>query len=156
MAVYQFYREQKIPASIDNLWDFMTSPLNLGKITPANMNFKVITPHLPDKIYEGLIIQYKVSPLLHIPLTWVTEITHVQPMQFFVDEQRKGPYRIWHHEHRFEEIKNGVLMKDLVTYQPPFGFLGNLANNLMIKKKLENIFLFRKSSLENHFGKWTH
>lgn len=152
MAVFQLYREQNIPAPLDVVWDFMTSPLNLKKITPANMNFTVTSPNLPDKIYEGLMIRYKVSPLLNIPLTWVTEITHVKPQHYFVDEQRKGPYAIWHHEHWFEPTDNGVLMKDFVTYSPPLGFLGNMANTLFIRKKLHDIFMFRKESLEREFG----
>lgn len=154
MGLYQFQREQKIPASLPALWDFMTSPLNLQKITPDNMPFKVTSKNLPEKIHEGLIITYKVSPVLGIPLNWVTEITHVKPMQYFVDEQRKGPYKIWHHEHWFEEIPGGVLMKDLVSYAPPMGLLGNLANAVFIQKKLIGIFEFRKSSLEKEFGKF--
>jgi ligand-binding SRPBCC domain-containing protein len=117
------------------------------------MNFRVTSGELPKSIYEGLMISYKVSPILHIPITWVTEITHIKPKQFFVDEQRVGPYAIWHHEHHFEEVNGKVLMKDIVSYQPPFGVLGDIAQKLFIKHQLESIFEYRTQAVEQIFGK---
>ncbi|MGB8320640.1 MAG: SRPBCC family protein [Ignavibacteriaceae bacterium] len=147
-------RSQKIPGTIEKVWDFISSPSNLEKITPSYMGFKITGNNLPGKIYPGLIIRYKLSPLLGIKITWVTEITHVKEKEFFVDEQRVGPYSIWHHQHKIEAVKNGVLMTDIVTYKPPFGILGRLSNQLFIKKRLESIFDFRKSALEKIYGKY--
>lgn len=154
MAYYQFIREQKIPVDVHTLWDFMTSPKNLSKITPDYMGFQVTTPNLPDKVYEGMIIAYKVSPLMKIKLTWVTEITHVKDLQYFVDEQRVGPYSMWHHEHLLIPIENGVLMRDIVTYKPPFGILGRIANGLFIKKQLKGIFDYRHRKIEELYGRY--
>nr|WP_320120613.1 SRPBCC family protein [uncultured Marinifilum sp.] len=151
MAFYQFYREQKINASINEVWDFISSPKNLKEITPDYMGFDIISSNLPEKMYSGMIITYKVSPLLGIKTTWVSEITQVRDRSYFVDEQRVGPYSIWHHQHIIEPIPNGVLMKDIVSYQPPLGFLGAIANHLIIKKKLQEIFEYRKKILELKF-----
>lgn len=153
MATYQLYTEQHIPASLDEVWDFISSPNNLSTITPDSTGFEVRTKNLPTKMYEGLMITYKVRPLAGIPTSWVTEITHVKDQQYFVDEQRHGPYKIWHHEHWVEEVEGGgVLMKDLITYQPPFGFLGAIANKILIKRKLRQIFDYRKKALIQIFG----
>lgn len=152
MAFYQFYREQKINASLEEIWDFISSPKNLKLITPEYMGFDITSKNLPEKMYQGMIISYKVSPLFGIKTNWVTEITHLKELEFFVDEQRIGPYSLWHHQHHIEQIKNGVLMKDIVTYQPPFGFLGAVANSLIIRKKLEEIFAFRKKAVELRYG----
>lgn len=151
MAFYQFYREQKINASIDEVWDFISSPKNLKEITPDYMGFDIISSNLPEKMYSGMIITYKVSPLLGIKTTWVSEITQVRDRSYFVDEQRVGPYTLWHHQHIIEPLPNGVLMKDIVSYQPPLGFLGAIANRLIIKKKLQEIFEYRKKILELKF-----
>ncbi|HRF78427.1 MAG TPA: SRPBCC family protein, partial [Chitinophagales bacterium] len=105
-----------------------------------------------QKVYPGMIIQYTVSPVLNIPMRWVTEITHVKDLHYFVDEQRVGPYRIWHHEHHLKQIEGGVEMTDIVTYQPPMGILGSLANFLFIRKQLQSIFEFREKKLIELFG----
>lgn len=105
MAFYQFQREQFINTSIEELWDFISSPQNLKKITPENMGFDLRTPNLPDKIYEGMIISYRISPFWSIPTKWVTEITHMRDKSYFVDEQRVGPYSIWHHQHIIVPLK---------------------------------------------------
>ncbi len=118
------------------------------------MGFDIATTDLPKKMYPGMIISYKVSPLLGIKTTWVTEITHVKEGEYFVDEQRVGPYAMWHHEHFISPIDGGILMKDIVSYKPPFGFLGSIANSLIIKKKLNEIFDFRTRAVEELFGKW--
>jgi ligand-binding SRPBCC domain-containing protein len=151
MAFYQFQKEQFIKASMEEIWDFISSPQNLKKITPENMGFDIRTPDLPDKIYEGMIISYTVRPLLGIPTNWVTEITHVRDKSYFVDEQRVGPYKLWHHQHIILPKKDGVLMKDIVSYQPPFGVLGRIANTLVIRNKLNEIFDYRTKILEQIF-----
>ncbi|MBP7613450.1 MAG: SRPBCC family protein, partial [Paludibacter sp.] len=133
MAFYQFRSEQKINTSIDEIWDFISSPTNLKEITPDYMGFDIMnTRQLSEKMYEGMIIGYKVSPLLGIKTTWVTEITHIRDKEFFIDEQRIGPYAMWHHQHLIRPIENGVLMTDIVSYQPPFGVIGAIANKLVI------------------------
>jgi ligand-binding SRPBCC domain-containing protein len=155
MAAFQFIRNQKINATIDELWDFISSPGNLKEITPDYMGFDITSKKLPTKMYPGMIITYKVSPLLGIKMDWVTEITHVREKEFFVDEQRLGPYVMWHHQHHLIPIQNGVLMQDIVTYIPPLGFLGAIANRLMIKHKLNEIFDYRKDKMESIFGPYS-
>ena len=152
MGFYQFKKKQKINTSIDEIWDFISSPANLKEITPDYMGFDITTKGLSKKMYAGMIISYKVSPLLGIKTNWVTEITHVKDKKYFVDEQRVGPYNIWHHQHIIEPIENGVLMTDIVSYQPPFGILGAIANSLIIKSKLNEIFDFRTIAIEKKFG----
>ena len=153
MGFYQLHVTQKIPATIDQVWEFISSPSNLKKITPEYMGFNITSKHLSEKMYPGMIISYKVSPVLGIKMTWVTEITHVKENEYFVDEQRIGPYSMWHHEHKIEPFDGGVLMTDIVSYKPPFGFLGSIANQILIKKQLKEIFDFRKQALEKVFGK---
>ncbi|MGY8886428.1 MAG: SRPBCC family protein [Flavobacteriales bacterium] len=152
MAFYQFNKQQKINCSIDEIWEFISSPGNLKEITPDYMGFDIMTNNLPEKMYPGMIISYKVSPLLGVKMTWVTEITQVVEKKYFVDEQRVGPYSIWHHQHIIEPIKNGVLMTDIVSYAPPLGFLGALANSLLIKNKLNEIFDYRTQAVEKRYG----
>jgi ligand-binding SRPBCC domain-containing protein len=154
MAFYQFTATQKIPASIEQVWDFISSPKNLKEITPAYMGFEITNGGLPEKIYPGMIISYKVSPLMGIKMNWVTEITQVENQRYFVDEQRMGPYAMWHHQHKIEAIEGGVLMTDIVSYQPPFGFFGAIANTLFIRGKLKEIFDFRTLAVEKKFGKF--
>ena len=151
MAIYQLYREQKLKGSMDEVWNFISSPDNLQKITPKYMGFHITSKNISKKIYPGMLIEYKVTPILNIPLTWLTEITQVKEKEYFIDEQRVGPYKIWHHEHKIIPADEGVLMTDLVTYQPPFGFLGRIANSLLIRKKLEAIFDYRKTVMNNTF-----
>ena len=152
MPLYQFRRKQKVNTNIDDLWNFISSPANLKEITPDYMGFDITSEELPEKMYPGMMIKYKVSPLLGIKTTWVTEITHVKEKEYFVDEQRVGPYAIWHHQHLIEPIHNGVLMSDIVSYKPPLGILGALANSLIIQGKLNEIFNYRTVALENKYG----
>ena len=154
MAFYQLHKTQKVPVSKEIIWDFISSPANLKEITPKHMGFIVTGNTGEGKMYPGMIITYKVSPLLGIKLDWMTEITHVKDLEYFVDEQRIGPYSIWHHQHKIEAIEGGVLMSDIVTYQPPFGFLGAIVNAILIKKQLEQIFDFRTLAIEKRFGKF--
>jgi ligand-binding SRPBCC domain-containing protein len=151
MGVYTLKASQKIPASKEEVWDFISSPKNLKEITPDYMGFEIQT-ELPEKMYPGMIIQYKVSPILGIKMTWVTEITHVEHENFFVDEQRVGPYRMWHHQHHIQEIPGGILMEDIIDYQPPMGLLGDIANSLFIARQLNEIFTYRKEAVEKRFG----
>ena len=153
MPFYQFEQTQKIPASIDAVWNFISSPNNLKEITPNYLGFQVTSKTDDSIMYPGMIITYKVSPLLGIKLNWMTEITQVKSKEYFVDEQRVGPYKLWHHQHKIVAIEGGVLMTDIVTYQPPFGFLGAIANSLIIKNKLKEIFDFRTLAVEKRFGK---
>ncbi|MDZ4750035.1 MAG: SRPBCC family protein [Flavobacteriales bacterium] len=154
MSLYTVKTEQKIPVAQNELWDFISSPINLRVITPPSMGFEVTTEGLPSVMYPGMIISYKVRPLMNIPVTWVTEITHVEHGKYFVDEQRKGPYTMWHHEHRLEAIPGGVLMNDIVSYIPPMGPLGDIANSILIKGKLKDIFEYRRLRLIEIFGEW--
>ncbi len=153
MAFYQFRKEQHLSASLTEVWAFISSPRNLKEITPPHMGFDITSGSLPQKMHEGLIISYRLSPLHGIHTTWVTEITHIQAPYFFVDEQRVGPFTLWHHQHRLIEKPGGVLMSDIVSYQPPLGPLGALANTIFIRKQLQRIFSFRKRVLEKRFGK---
>jgi ligand-binding SRPBCC domain-containing protein len=152
MAFYQFESSQKIKANKDEIWDFISSPANLKEITPAYMGFDITSKNKGEKMYEGMLISYLVRPLFNIKTSWVTEITHIKEGHFFIDEQRMGPYKMWHHQHFVEEIPGGVLMKDIVSYIPPFGWIGAIANQLIIKNKLVQIFTFRKEALEKKYG----
>ena len=118
------------------------------------MGFDIISEELPEKMYAGMIIKYNVSPLMGIKTLWVTEITHVNELSYFVDEQRVGPYKMWHHQHILKAVDEGVIMTDIVDYQPPFGILGAIANSLIIHKKIEEIFSVRTRKIEEHFGKF--
>lgn len=149
--MYQLRREQLVKTDLTTCWDFFSSPKNLQKITPEYMGFDIKTP-LPEKMYEGLMIAYTVRPLLNIPLEWITEIKYVHDKKFFVDEQRKGPYKMWHHEHHFQEVDEGVLMTDIVSYLLPLGFLGKIAHPIVVKSKLEEIFDYRVKKVEELFG----
>ncbi|MDI9355647.1 MAG: SRPBCC family protein [Chitinophagaceae bacterium] len=154
MAFYQLITRQKLPVSIQKVWGFISSPYNLKEITPKHMGFVVTSNSGNEKMYPGMIITYTVSPLLGIKLSWMTEITQVKENEYFIDEQRIGPYSLWHHEHKIEPIDGGTLMTDIITYQPPLGFLGAVANSLFIKKQLGEIFDYRKTALEKRFGKF--
>lgn len=152
MGFYQFTSEQKVNAGIDEVWNFISSPQNLKKITPEYMGFDITTNYIPEKMYPGMIISYRVKPLLGIKTTWVTEITTVRDKEYFIDEQRVGPYTMWHHEHFLKRTDNGVIMRDIVSYKPPFGLLGSIANYLIIRKKLVEIFDYRQKSIDRIFG----
>lgn len=150
--VYTLQTEQFIPISLAEAWDFFSSPANLAKITPAHMGFHIISRHHGEKMYAGQIIEYTVKPLLGIPLYWMTEITHVQEGSYFVDEQRFGPYVMWHHQHHFKEVTGGVMMTDIVHYKIPLGFLGDIAHWLFVKKQLKGIFDFRFKAVIDKWG----
>ena len=152
MSHYQFQKKQFLKTDIETIWDFASSPANLKEITPDYMLFNIISKNLPEKMYPGMIIAYEVSPILNIKMKWLTEITQVKDKSFFIDEQRMGPYKMWHHQHLFEEQNDGVLMTDIVTYIPPFGIVGNIANAVFIKKQLRNIFDYRYKVMDEKFN----
>lgn len=154
MAAHSIKTIQKIPISLDKAWDFFSNPANLQAITPDNMGFKVISQHHGDIMYAGQIIEYTVKPVLGIPLYWMTEITQVKDKAYFIDEQRFGPYTLWHHQHHFKAIEGGVEMTDIIHYKNPGWFLGILANELFVKKQLQGIFDYRYKKTEELFGVW--
>jgi ligand-binding SRPBCC domain-containing protein len=141
---------QDLPISLEEAWAFFSSPNNLNEITPEDMVFKIIS-NPPTEMYPGLFITYKIAPFLGIQMDWCTEITHIRDRQFFVDEQRKGPYNIWHHEHHFEEIPGGVRMKDILHYDIGKGILGVIAGKLFVDKKVQGIFDYRYKKLQQLF-----
>ncbi len=152
--VYSLKTIQNIPVSLDTAWDFFSNPANLKEITPSNLGFKIISKYHGNKMYPGQIIEYTVSPLLGIPMYWMTEITHVKDREYFIDEQRFGPYTMWHHQHHFKEIKGGVEMTDIVHYKVPLSILGDIANVILVKAQLNKIFSHRFTAVEARFGKF--
>ena len=149
---YQLYKEQQLNCNIETAWEFFSSPHNLSKITPKDMGFTVTSELGDEEIYEGMEISYTVSPILRIPMKWKTLITDVKFQKSFTDLQAKGPYKYWSHFHELEANDKGVLVKDTVSYEMPFGFLGTIAHNLFVKKKLESIFNYRYQFLEKKFN----
>ena len=150
--IYELKREQVLKSDLDTIWDFVSSPKNLPRITPTYMNFNITSKELPKKMYPGMLISYTVTPVLGIPMSWLTEITQVTDKRYFVDEQRYGPYSMWHHQHFIEPHKDGVLMKDIVTYKLPLGVLGRLAHWLFVKRQLSSIFNYRFLKMEEVFN----
>ncbi|HNP32471.1 MAG TPA: SRPBCC family protein [Flavobacterium sp.] len=153
MKIYQLQTKQCLPISIDEAWRFLSNPKNLEIITPDSMCFKTLSGDDRD-IFPGQIIQYTVKPLLGIPVKWVTEITHVVDKKYFVDEQRFGPYALWHHKHFLKEIPNGVEMEDIVDYKLPMGILGQMMHPFLVKPRLDEIFDYRRHKLIELFGEF--
>ena len=151
MKIFKLKYSQKLPINLNEAWDFLSSPNNLELITPKSMDFN-ITDWDRKKAYPGQIIQYTVKPILGIKINWVTEITHIRSKEYFVDEQRFGPYTFWHHKHFIKEIEGGVIMEDVIHYKPPFGLIGVLLNFLFINSKLNSIFKHRELELIKTFG----
>lgn len=151
MKIYRFVRNQKIPIDKNEAWKFLSDPNNLKKITPDYMGFDILEKE-NTKMYSGQIIKYIVTPIFGIKMNWVTEITHVKDFEYFVDEQRFGPYKFWHHKHLIKEIKDGVEIIDILDYALPFGFAGRLFHPIIIKPKLNEIFNYRRNKLIEIFG----
>ena len=149
---YRLYKEQQIQCDLASAWEFFSNPFNLSKITPLDMGFVVKSEIKEKEIFEGMEIDYVVSPVLGIPMKWKTRITQVDDQKSFTDFQLKGPYKYWNHYHEFLPNEEGVLIKDTVDYELPLGFLGTLAHKIMIKKKLENIFNYRFKVLDEKFN----
>jgi ligand-binding SRPBCC domain-containing protein len=153
VKTYALKYETFLPTTLDNAWDFFSSPLNLAKITPPDMGFVVTSDYKEDsKVYAGMIITYKISPLLGIKMNWMTEITHVKEKEYFVDEQRFGPYALWHHQHHFKAVEGGVQMTDLLHYAIPYGFIGRIANSILVEGKVKKIFDYREEAITHLFG----
>ena len=153
MKVYNLKSKQFLPLTIDEAWDFFSSPKNLKDITPAHMKFDIRYISGSEKMYPGQIITYKLQPVPGVPVSWTTEITHVNEPTYFVDEQRFGPYALWHHQHRFKIVEGGVEMEDEVNYAIPLGILGRLANWLFVDRQVKAIFEYRFKTLEAYFKK---
>lgn len=154
MSVHRIKTAQKIPAEIEEVWKFFSNPVNLKTITPQHLDFKILSVDDSIGFHSGQIIEYTVKPILKYPVYWMTEITMVEDKKYFIDEQREGPYALWHHQHHFKAIPGGTEMKDLVHYKLPFGFLGDLVNKLLVKGQLKQIFSYRYNKVEELFGKW--
>ena len=152
--VYSLYSKQNVPASIEEVWRFFSNANNLMRLTPPHLNLKATNEIYGDEVYAGQVMTYKVKPLFGIAVSWMTEITHVQLLKYFVDEQRKGPYKLWHHQHHFKAIEGGTEMIDIVHYRLPLGLLGSMVNELTVKKELRKIFSYRYDKITELFGEW--
>ncbi|MBW8686247.1 SRPBCC family protein [Chitinophaga rhizophila] len=153
--IYRLQYEQVLNTNMEEAWKFFSRAENLEKITPAYMRFDITSPQTDKPVYAGQIITYIIRPVLSIPIRWMTEITHVVEGKYFIDEQREGPYRMWHHQHHFEAVPEGVKMTDIVHYSLPFGVLGTAAHALFVQRQLRDIFLFRKEAVERMFASRT-
>ncbi|MDB2342518.1 SRPBCC family protein [Flavobacteriaceae bacterium] len=153
MKIYRLETVQKLPISQKEAWDFLSDPKNLKRITPDYMGFEILSG-AADKMYAGQIIQYLVTPVMNIPTKWVTEITHVDEGNYFVDEQRFGPYSFWHHKHFLKPIPNGIEMVDIIDYKIPLGILGQLVHPILVAPKLKEIFEYRKQALIELYGEY--
>ena len=153
MKIYTLHKKQNLPISVDEAWDFLSDPRNLKTITPDYMGFHILSG-ADRPMFPGQIIQYIVTPVLGIKTKWVTEITHVKDKEYFVDEQRFGPYALWHHKHFIKPIEGGIEMEDIIDYKVPMGILGQMVHPILVKPKLEEIFNYRTTKLEALFGKY--
>ena len=151
MKVYQLRRKQVLPITLDEAWSFFSNPGNLQHITPEEMHFKILTKEI-SSMYPGQIIQYKIKVPPGVSMGWVTEITQVKDRSYFIDEQRFGPYSLWHHQHHFKKVEEGIEMIDIVHYALPMGILGRLAHSIYVKNQLKGIFDHRYKILEEKFG----
>ncbi|MDP0499316.1 MAG: SRPBCC family protein [Verrucomicrobiota bacterium JB022] len=152
MALHSLQRVQDLPISLDTAWDFFSAPDNLDAITPPDLSFEILSGG-GVRMYEGMIIAYRISVLPGIHHQWVTEITTVRDRQYFIDEQRFGPYKFWHHQHHFEEIPGGVRMTDILHYDVGKWWIGDLAHAFFVRDKVQSIFTFRHKELERRFGR---
>lgn len=151
MKIYTFHKKQKLPISLETAWTFLSNPKNLKTITPDYMSFDILSG-AEKPMFAGQMIQYIVTPIFGIKTKWVTEITHVKELEYFVDEQRFGPYALWHHKHFIKKIDGGVEMEDIIDYKIPFGFLGQMVHPFLVKPKLEEIFSYRRKKLIELYG----
>ena len=151
MTVHRCESKVTVAAPLAEVWDFFSDPRNLADITPPSMHF-CITSDPPDRVYAGLIVTYSVRPIGPIRTTWVTEITHLDEGRMFVDEQRAGPYRLWHHQHHFRAVGDVTEMRDIVHYQLPFGVLGDLVERFVVRDRIQGIFTHRQTAIEDRFG----
>jgi ligand-binding SRPBCC domain-containing protein len=153
-GIHTLIVKQKLPVDLETAWDFFSGPANLARITPEHMGFRITSAPGSDKMFIGQIITYAVSPFQGISSNWVTEITHIEEKKYFIDEQRFGPYSMWHHEHWFEPIPGGIEMTDRISYKLPLGFVGRLVEKWVVRKQLRKIFSFRHQKLVTFFGSY--
>ena len=141
-----------IPQPLDKMWDFFSRPENLNELTPKEVSFEILSPVAGLEMYPGMVVQYRISPFLGIKFDWVTEITQIREKEFFIDDQRVGPYALWHHQHHFRAIDdNHTEMKDILHYQVPFGPIGSIANWLFVERQVNEIFRFREAAIREYF-----
>lgn len=152
MKIYTLHKKQKLPITVDQAWQFLCNPSNLEKLTPSEMNMKIISGS-EKPMYAGQVLQYSVTPLAGFKTKWVSEITQYKHKEYFVDIQLYGPYAFWHHKHFVNEISGGVEIEDIIDYKVPLGFLGQLLHPILVKPKLESIFNYRSAQMEHFFGK---
>lgn len=153
MKIYTLHKTQKLPITLEKAWEFLSNPKNLKIITPDYMSFNIVST-IDRPLYTGQIIQYIVTPLFGIKTKWVSEITHIEDKNYFVDEQMYGPYSLWHHKHFIKEIEGGVEMEDIIDYKIPLGLLGQIMHPILVKPKLEEIFSYRQKKLIELFGEY--
>lgn len=151
MKIYTIDQTQTLPIPREQAWNFFSNPANLEDITPSWLKFRILSD-AGEEIYPGMLIKYRVSAIANIPMNWVTEITQAEREKYFIDEQRFGPYKFWHHQHHFRAVENGVEIRDIVNYALPFGIFGRLAHAVKVKGQLQEIFEFRRQFLEEKFG----
>lgn len=151
MKIYEIQTKQLLPISKSEAWDFLSNPVNLQKIMPDDMGFEIISG-ANQKMYTGQIIQYNVTPLPFFKTRWVTEITHVEKPNFFVDIQLSGPYKLWHHKHFIHEVEGGVEIEDIVHFALPLGWIGRLVKPFLVQPKLDEIFKAREQKMTEMFG----
>jgi ligand-binding SRPBCC domain-containing protein len=151
MKIRKIQSKQFIAADIEKVWSFFSNPENLNAITPPELSFDILSDLKEQKMHAGLIIQYRIKPFLNIPFSWTTEITHCEHQQFFVDEQRFGPYAFWHHQHHFKAVEGGVEMTDIVHYSVGWGPLGVLIDHLYVHNQLKHIFDYRFQQVDKFF-----
>jgi ligand-binding SRPBCC domain-containing protein len=147
MKLHRIHRKQVIPISMSEAWEFFSNPVNLSKLTPPWLNLKVISD-IPKSMHSGMIISYRITPMASISVLWISEITHVEAPIYFVDEQRLGPFRFWHHQHMFREVGRNVEIQDIVHYAMPLGPIGEMVYSVSVHKKVDSIFDFRQKALE--------
>ena len=150
--MYTLKASQFLPIGVNEAWEFFSSPKNLKVITPPFMGFDILSSLNGEEMYNGQIVTYRVRPILNIPVTWVSELKHINAPHYFVDEQKQGPYKVWHHQHFIQETDGGVIIRDEVNYKLPMGILGKFAHWLFVRKQLNHIFEFRKKKLEELFA----
>ncbi len=140
-----------ISRPLEEVWEFFSRPENLNEMTPEHVSFNILSPIEGQEMYQGMIIQYQISPILNIPMNWVTEITQIRKHEFFIDDQRVGPYALWHHQHHFKAVEGGTEMTDILHYQVPFGPIGAIANWLFVERMVGDIFKHREAAIEKLF-----
>ncbi len=152
MDVHKLIYTQIIPADIEDVWNFFSNPENLVKITPKEMHMRIINKGEVGSLYKGMTIGYKLFPFFDFPVRWSTEIMRVDKPYEFEDQQKSGPYEVWRHKHLFREVPGGVEMTDIIEYRIPFGFIGEMLDQLLIHKRLEYVFNYRREKIEEIFG----